>query len=172
MKKIRRSGCIWGIIILAGAGLGCYLYNLPAASPVRRAAVAEKGTVSVYFTNEKGRLQRKTVEGAKPLSDKERTEILLRELKEARSIPDRLKVYELAVGEDGVLCLNLSKEFLDADSPAREVSMVYSIVNSFAASFPGVRSVQLLVEGTPVYTRSGFLYILKPLQFNRELLED
>jgi hypothetical protein len=172
MTNLRRSVCIWGAILLAGAGLGCYLYGLPAASPVRRAAVAEKGTISVFFLNKQGRLERKTLEGAKPLSNKERTEILLRELKEARSIPDRLKVYELAVGEDGVLCLNLSKEFLDADDPAREVPMVYSIVNSFAASFPGVRSVQLLVEGAPVWTRNGFLYILKPLQFNRELLED
>jgi hypothetical protein len=35
-----------------------------------------------------------------------------------------------------------------------------------------VRSVQLLVEGEPVYTRSGILYILKPLESKKELLED
>jgi hypothetical protein len=172
MTHIRRSRCIFAVLILVGAGLGCYLCSRPAASPVRRAVQKQKEAISVFFPDAQGRLERKTVEAPERLSDKERADIVLRELKEARSIPDRLRLYDLALGEDGVLYLNVSKEFLDADSPAREVPVVYSIVNSFAASFPGVRSVQLLVEGEPVYTRSGLLYLLKPLQFNKELVED
>ena len=169
---MRRSAVIFGLLVLVATGIGCYLYSLPATPAVRRAALGEREAISVFFPGEQGRLARKAVEVRKQLSDRARADILWRELKEARSIPDRLRLYELAVGEDGVLYLNVSKEFIDADNPEREVTMVYGIVNSFAASFPGVRSVQLLVEGEPVYTRSGILYILKPLQPNKELLED
>ena len=172
MMHMRRFGVIFGLLVLVLAGLGCYLYNRPAMPAVRRAAEGEKEVVSVFFPDEQGRLERKAVEVRKQLSDRARADILFRELKEARSIPDRLRLYELAMGEDGVLYLNVSKELIDPGSPAREVAMVYSIVNSFAASFPGVQSVQLLLEGEPVYTRSGMLYILKPLEPNKELLED
>ncbi len=168
----RRFAAIFGLLALVAAGIGCYLYNRPVMPPVRRAAAAEKAAVSVFFPDEQGKLERKTVEVGKQLSDRARADILFRELKETRSIPDRLRFYDLAVGADGVLYLNVSKEFIDPGSPAREIAMVYSIVNSFTASFPGVHRVQLLVEGEPVYTRSGLLYILKPLQYNKELLED
>lgn len=172
MTKVRRFGVIFGVLVLVAAGLGCYLYSRPALPPVRRAAAAEREAISVFFPDGRGKLEKKMVEAPKQLSDRARADILFRELKEARSIPDRLRLYELAMGADGVLYLNVSKEFIDPGSPEREVAMVYSIVNSFAASFPGVSHVQLLVEGEPVYTRSGFLYILKPLQSNKELLED
>jgi hypothetical protein len=162
----------FGLLALVLAGFGCYLYDLPAMPAVRRAAAGEKQVIFVFFPDEQGKLQKKAVEVRKQLSDRARADILFRELKDVRSIPDRLRLYELAMGEDGVLYLNLSKEFMDPGSPAREVAMTYSIVNSFAASFPGVRSVQLLVEGEPVYTRSGILYILKPLESKKELLED
>lgn len=171
MASIKRFAAL-GVLLLAVAGLACYWYSLPAASPARTAAQLQKEAVSVFLPDAQGKLERKTIEAPERLSDRGRADIILRELKEARSIPDRLKLYDLALGEDGVLYLNVSKEFLDADSPAREIPMVYSMVDSFAASFPGVRSVQLLVEGEPVYTRSGLLYLLKPLQFNKELLED
>ncbi len=169
---MRRFGVIFGLLVIVAAGLGCYLYTRPAVPAARRAAAGERDAVSVFFPDEQGRLARKAVEVRQQLSDRARADILWSELKEARSIPDRLRLYELAVGQDGVLYLNVSKEFIDPDSPEREVAMVYGIVDSFAASFPGVRSVQLLVEGEPVYTRSGILYILKPLQPNKELLED
>ncbi len=163
---------IFGFLVLAAAGLGWYLYNRPGMPPVRRATAAEKEVISVFFPDEQGKLERKAVEVGKQLSDKARAGILFRELKEARSIPDRLRFYDVAVGAEGVLYLNVSKEFIDPGSPAREVAMVYSIVNSFAASFPKVNRVQLLVEGEAIYTRSGLLYTLKPLEYNKELLED
>ena len=50
--------------------------------------------------------------------------------------------------------------------------MTYGIVNSFIESFHNVKKVQMLVEGQPVYTRSGVLYLFSPLEFNKELLED
>jgi hypothetical protein len=159
------------IIVAAGAGGYYYLASRPPARPTG-SVESERGTISVFFPDAGGRLAKKTVEVQKQLPDRARADILFRELKEARSIPDRLRLYELAEGENGVLYLNVSKEFLDPESPAREVSMVYAIVNSYVASFPHVERVQVLVEGQPVYTRSGLLYIFEPLRPSKELLED
>ena len=50
--------------------------------------------------------------------------------------------------------------------------MIYSLVNSFIESFRDAKRVQLLVEGQPVYTRSGLLYVFEPLQFNKDVLEE
>jgi hypothetical protein len=112
------------------------------------------------------------VEIQRQLPDKPRAEALFRALKDARCIPDRLRLYDLALGQDGVLYLNISKEFIDRTTPQREITMTYGLVNSFIESFRGTKSVQLLVEGEPVYTRSGILYLFKPIQFNKDILED
>lgn len=126
----------------------------------------------MFFPAGQGRLEKKVVEIQRYLSDKAKAEALFRALKESRCIPDRLKLHDLAMGQDGVLYLNISKEFVDRATPGREIAMTYGIVNSFIQSFRDVKSVQLLVEGAPVYTRSGLLYIFEPLQFNRDVMEE
>jgi hypothetical protein len=126
----------------------------------------------VFTPNEQGALERRVVEVQKQLPDKLRGETIFRALKDGRCIPDRLRLYDLAVGLDGVLYLNISKEFIDRGTPEREITMTYGLVNSFIESFRGARSVQLLIEGEPIYTRSGILYVFKPLQFNKDLLEE
>ena len=83
-----------------------FLYQSQRASPLKQGAAQTEGdVVSVYFPGEGGKLQRKVVEVHKQPSDKARAETLFRELKEARSVPDRLKIYEMALGSDGVLIL-------------------------------------------------------------------
>lgn len=139
---------------------------------MERVSVPEKESVSIFSPNERGLLERKVLDVQKQLPDKLRADTLFRALKDARCIPDRLRLYELAMAPDGVLYLNVSKEFIDRNSPEREIAMTYGLVNSFIESFRGVKSVQLLVEGEPVYTRSGILYIFKPLRFNTDLLEE
>jgi hypothetical protein len=167
----RRNGVILLFAFLAVAFfLGYYtLLRHPAAPP--RPAAADGETITIFYPDGKGRLLKKGVEVRRRLSERARADVLFRELKEARSIPDRLRLHELAAGDDGVLYLDVSKEFIDSATPEREVDMVYAIVNSFAASFPNVQRVQLLVEGEPVYTRSGLLYILDPIEPTKELLE-
>jgi hypothetical protein len=162
------------LILVGGSAAAYYLCQPQAAGPVMHTAERErnKDTISVFFPEGPTKLARKTVEFPRQLSDKERAEALFRELKEAKCIPDRLKFHELAVGQDGVLYLNVSKEFMDWSNPGREITMTYGIVNSFAESFKNTKSVQLLVEGEPVYTRSGLLYIFDPIPFNKDLLED
>jgi len=159
------------VLALAAVVFVCLLYGRPAR-PVFRPAGDGRATAVIFIPDNQGRLAKKVVEVQKQLTDKAKADVMLRELKEARSIPDRLRLYEMAVGEDGVLYLNVSKDFIDPGTPAREVTMVYSIVNTFLVNFPRAKRVQLLVEGTPIYTTNGLLYILEPLEFNKELLED
>ncbi len=161
------------LLTAAGAALLIYPQRPHAAGQATRGVVTpQEDVVTVFFPNEQGKLEKKVVEVQKQLPDKARGEILFRELKQARCIPDRLKLYELALGEDGVLYLNISKEFTERSGTAREMTMTYGIVNSFIESFKNVKSVQLLVEGQPVYTRNGILYLYAPLQFNKDLMED
>jgi hypothetical protein len=160
------------LCLAAAAGLLALYLQQGKAPAVERGAVPDKEPLSVFAPNERGLLERRTVEAQRQLPDKLRGDALFRALKDVRCIPDRLRLYELAMGQDGVLYLNISKEFLDRSTPEREITMTYGLVNSFIESFRGAGSVQLLVEGEPVYTRSGILYIFKPLSFNKDILED
>jgi hypothetical protein len=173
MTRRRLAAGICVVIVLAAAGLAFFLYQSQRDSPqTQKAAQMEGDVISVYFPGEVGKLQRKVVEVHKQPSDLARAETLFRELKEARCIPDRLKIYEMALGGDGVLYLDISAEFIDRNTPDKEITMTYGIVNSFIESFHNVKRVQILVEGQPVYTRSGLLYLFSPLEFNKELVED
>ena len=172
-NKARRLLGLSVLLIVVSAGAAFFYYQqLRTTPPVQRAAAVENESMSVFFPTEQGRLERKVVEVQRKLSDRAKADALFRALKEARCIPDRLRLYELAIGQDGVLYLNVSKEFMDRGTPERELTMTYGIVNSFIESFRGARSVQLLVEGELVHTRSGLLYIFEPLQFNRDILEE
>jgi len=108
----------------------------------------------------------------KGVSDKAKAQIIFRLLKEAQCIPDRLRLYELALGDDGVLYLNVSGDLIGPRAIAREINTTYAVVNSFIESFHDAKAVQFLVDGEAVYTRNGLLFLLEPLRFNKELLED
>jgi hypothetical protein len=134
--------------------------------------LSETQSISVFVPGEKGMLERKTLDAPQQLPEKAKGEFIFRSLKEERCIPDRLRLYDLAFGKDGVIYLNVSKEFVEKTFPEREISMTYGLVNSFIESFRGAKSVQLLVEGQPVYTKNGLLYIFEPLEFNRDVMEE
>jgi hypothetical protein len=176
MKKRRLRGGTVALLVVLLAAVTAFLIltwkKPPAVPPARGIIASGKDSVSVFFADEQGRLQRKIVEVQKQLPDKVRGELLFRELKQAKSIPDRLRLHELAFGEGGVLYLNLSKEFTEQTSTEREMTMTYAIVNSFIESFKNVKNIQLLVEGQPVYTKGGLLYLYTPMGFNKDLMED
>jgi hypothetical protein len=174
MKRDRRWFVILGgavtIALIAGA-----LFMLTARRNMSSTGApggTDAHTISIFFPGERGILERKAVEVAQQLPDKARGEAIFRGLKEMRCIPDRLRLYDLALGKDGVLYLNVSKEFLDPLTPEKEITMTYGLVNSFVDSFRGAKSLQLLIEGQPVYTRAGLLYIFEPLEFNSGVMED
>jgi hypothetical protein len=159
------------VVVAAGAaGMAVSRWQSPGRVVERGEVSGER--LSVFYPSEQGKLARKVVDVQRQVTDRARADALLRELKEVRCVPDRLKLYEMALGKDGVLYLDLSTEFIDRNTPEREISMTYGVVNSFIENFRGAQSVQILVEGQPVYTRSGVLYVLEPLHFNRELTEE
>jgi hypothetical protein len=141
-------------------------------SSVMTFAVSETQSISAFVPGENGLLERRTSDVPQQLPDRAKGETIFRSLREGRCIPDRLKLYDLAFGKDGMLYLNVSKEFIERASPEKEINMTYGIVNSFIESFRGAKSIQLLVEGLPVYTKSGLLYIFEPLEFNRDVMEE
>jgi hypothetical protein len=163
-----------GVLVVAAAAIvAAQLMGIRQdQSSVVTFAVSETQPISVFAPGESGLLERKTSDVPQQLPDKAKGEAIFRSLKELRCIPDRLKLYDLAIGKDGVIYLNVSKEFVEHPSPERELTMTYGIVNSFIESFRGAKSLQLLVEGQPVYTKSGLLYIFEPLEFNRGVMED
>jgi hypothetical protein len=161
------------VILLVALGAALFLLNTQRRStPTAGIPAADSQSIAVFFPNERGILERKTVEVPQQLPDKARGDAIFRALKEMRCIPDRLKLYDLALGRDGVLYLNMSREFTDPPAADKEITMTYGIVDSFIDSFRGAKSVQLLVEGQPVYTRNGLLYIFEPLEFNAGVLEE
>lgn len=160
------------LVIAASIAFALYINRPKQADSAHGEVVAQKEAIFVYFPDESGKLQRKVVEAQQQLTDKLKADTLFRALKEAQSIPDRLRLYEMAQSADGVLYLNISTEFLDPAARDREIQMTYSIVNSFAESFNNVKAVHILVEGRPIYTQGGVLYLFRPLPPNKELMED
>jgi hypothetical protein len=134
--------------------------------------LSETQSISVFAPGENGILKRETLDAPQQLPEKAKGEFIFRSLKEERCIPDRLKLQDLAFGKDGVIYLNVSKEFVEKTFPEREITMTYGLVNSFIESFRGAKSVQILVDGQPVYTKNGILYIFEPLEFNRDVMEE
>jgi spore germination protein GerM len=75
------------------------------------------------------------------------------------------RILEVFVTARGVAYVDLSKEVLGSPvvGSQAELLAVYSIVNSFAANFPAVKRVQLLVDDKPVDTLGGHMDLSRPL---------
>ncbi len=106
--------------------VGTRCFHLPGSGvpSAQRTSAVENEAVSVYFPGESGKLEKKTGRSSKAPDRQGAGRCTVRELKDARSIPDRLKLYELALGRDGVLYLNLSREFIDRMSREKEITVV------------------------------------------------
>jgi germination protein M len=80
------------------------------------------------------------------------------------TIPPETKLLN-AFHMDQVLILDFSRE-LQANHPggsAGELTTVYSIVNTMSENLPGVKRVQILLEGAEVETLAGHLDLSRPL---------
>jgi len=141
--------------------------------PQQLVTIVKKETISVYFPTGKGKLVEKKIDIATNLSDKEKGNAIIRNLKAFKAIPEELTLNDLALDSDGILYLNLSKDIaVKKTATIAEITRIFSIVNSFLGNFRNASKVQLLVEGHPVYTLNGTVYTYKPLEFNQDLLED
>jgi Sporulation and spore germination len=133
----------------------------------------QKETIHLFSPLSKIKLGNRVMDVRSDMPEKEKADLILRELKKDKAINPGVQLRDVATGLDGVLYLNLSKNLTEVHPGAPpEIVMVYSLVNSFAASFKDVRSVQLLLDGEPVYTIRGVVYTFLPLELNKDLTED
>jgi hypothetical protein len=166
-------GCIVLAMLLAASATWYFYFVIDPAQKQKGSVVLQKEALQLFFPLSTTKLGKRTLEVRIDASDKERAELIIRELKKEKILPPGVQLREVAVGLDGVLYLNLSRGLMEVQAGApSEILMVYSLVNSFVASFKETRTVQLLFDGQPVYTIRGVVYTYMPLEFNRELLED
>lgn len=141
--------------------------------PRKQVVRIEKNTVSLLYPGNDGKLFEKTIEidSAATLKDKGAT--IISELKNAGLAPENLLLQEVVIDNEGVIYLNFTKDLLQGDTKRNdEIGTVYSIVNSFLASFRYTKKVQLLVGWKPVYTLRGTVYTYLPIEFNKHVMED
>jgi hypothetical protein len=162
------------VIIVLAAGAMAYIYrDMWIKKPQQLVTIVQKETVSIYFPTGQGKLVEKKIDIMSNLSDKEKGNFIIRNLKTFKSVPEELTLNDLVVDSDGVLYLNFSKNISEKKTTSMtEILRTFSIVNSFLGSFRNTNKVQFLIEGQPVYTLNGTVYTYKPLEFNQDLLED
>jgi len=162
------------ILILVFVALIAIFQKWRLVEPIRDTILtAEKDSLTIFIPTRYWKLEKKTFEIKKGISGKEKTELILTELKKENAIPDKLTIYDFTTDNEGIIYLNLSKDIVDEKiHTSREITMTYAIVNSLIFNFKNTKKVQFLVEGNPVYTFNGVLYTYIPLEFNKELLED
>jgi hypothetical protein len=165
---------VLAVIIVLAAGALAYIYkDMWLKKPQHLVPIVQKETIVIYVPAGQGKLIEKKIDITNNLDDKEKGNLIIRNLKAHKSIPDELILNDLAVDYDGILYLNFSKNISEKKTAAMtEILKTFSIVNSFLGSFKNTNKVQFLVEGQPVYTLNGTVYTFKPLEFNQDLLED
>jgi hypothetical protein len=165
---------VLAVIIVLAAGAMAYIYrDMWIKKPQQLVTMVQKETISIYFPTGQNKLIEKKIDIMSNLSDKEKGDLIIRNLKTFKGIPEELTLNDLVIDSDGVLYLNFSKNISDKKiTSMTEILKTFSIVNSFLGSFRNTNKVQFLVEGQPVYTLNGTVYTYKPLEFNQDLLED
>lgn len=161
------------VLMLAGAAAWFYWWQATTDTQQKGTVTAQKEALHVFFPLSKTRLGRRVLEVRADAPDREKADLILKELKKERAVNPGVQVRDVAIGIDSVLYLNLSKNLTEGQSSGPpEIVMVYALVNSFVTSFRDVRKVQFLVEGETPFTVGGLVYTYQPLEFNKDLMED
>ena len=153
--------------------LTVYSY-LKHPEPMKNASSVATDSLNIFAPKEGVKLVQNTLEVKLGISEKQKTDEIMNELKRQKCVPEKLTLYDFATDEDSVMYLNFSKEILNDKTagPDREITMTYAIVNTFISNFKNINKVQLLVEGHPTETINGVIYIYKPIEFKKDLMED
>ncbi len=173
----RKHKLIIGIacVVLAAVVAYQWLYWFGEGTNTQQRAsiIAQKETIRLFSPVSGTKLGNRVLEVRSDITDKEKADLILTELKKDKVISPGVQLRDVAVGLDGVLYLDLSKSLVEVRPGAPpEIVVVYSLVNSFASSFKDVNKVQLLLDGAPAYTIGGVVYTYLPLEFNKDLMED
>ena len=76
------------------------------------------------------------------------------------TIPEGASLNELYILENGIACIDLSKEFeADADGgSSSQLAQLYSIVNSLTYNFPEIKGVKFIIDGEEKKEFGGHLH--------------
>ena len=173
----RSSRLVWGILFLLIIIAALLLYAYPRMKGPAKILIVEaipaRESVRLFFASNRQTLSSKSFDLQPNTPGRKRGEAIIEELKKEKSIPERTRLLDLAFGSDDILYINLTREFIDGQSPSgNEVTTVYSLVNSLTSAFKEMKKVQLLIEGQAVYTVNGIAYTYLPLEFNKDLVEE
>ena len=81
------------------------------------------------------------------------------------ALPAETKLRELFILKEGLAVVDFTKE-ISSNHPGgitQELASIYSIVNSLTQNVAGVKSVQILIEGSEAETLAGHIDISRPI---------
>ena len=161
------------ILLAIFCGLLISQVILRKGTPGKPVAASKNEALIIFLPGSEGKLKKKNVEIKEDIPDKEKADMIMRELRKGNAVPENLSVYNIAIDTDGVMYLNLSHGIkVENGDPKAEIALVYAIVDSFLSNFRGAKGVQLLVEGEALHTINGLLYTYMPMEFNNQIVED
>ena len=175
VRENRRLAVLIAIMVILASFLAAYTaYDyIKGREKPKIISAATTESISIFVPGEQGKLVEKKLEAKIGISERQRADMLINALKKEKCLPEGLTLNDFAIGENGVVYLNFSKEIQSTGiGTGWEITMIYSIVDSFVTNFRNVNSVQLLAEGQPIQTIGGLIYTYKPIEFNKGLLED
>lgn len=153
--------------------LAVYRY-LKRPEPMKGTPSVAMDSLYIFIPKDGIKLVQNALEVKSGISEKQKADEIMNELKKQKCVPEKLTLYDFAADDDGVMYLNFSNELLNDKSAgsSREITMVYAITNTFISNFRNINKIQLLVEGHPAETINGVMYIYKPIDFKKDLMED
>ena len=83
----------------------------------------------------------------------------------APPLPPETRLREVYSAESGLMVVDFTREvsILHPGGITREVSSIYSVVNSLTFNLPAVRKVQILIDGAEADTLAGHVDLRRPL---------
>lgn len=132
----------------------------------------KKVWATIYIPDNNQGFVKKVIEYEGPLSGRDMAIFIMNELKKEKVVHEGVSIYDFTTNKDGLIFLNLSRDIYEKRDLIEEVFMVYSIAGSLISSIDGTKAVQFLVEGRPTYTINGLIYLYRPIEFNKDLLEE
>lgn len=160
-------------LVIATALFVYYFQYVADIQPKGQIVRVERATVSLLYPGNDGKLIENIVEVDNASTQKDKGAFIINELQKNGLVPGGISLQEMIIDAEGIIYLNFNKDLLQSVAgKTDDVGMVYTIVNSFLASFRYTKKVQLLVDWKPVYTLRGTVYTYLPIEFNKQVMED
>ena len=175
-KKSAKKG-LWPVIVIASLTVIAGIVILVWLSG--RPAPKETTEVSIYFSDEEGLYlkaeKRKIDKGGLPAEARAALDELFEgplNTSLGNTLPEGARL--LSVRIDGqTATVDLSKEVVQnhPGGSTGEILTIYSIVNTLTLNFPGIKDVQILVEGQKTETIAGHIDVTTPLAPDKHIIK-